>query len=111
MKDVKQDIVAILGVLGIPVLQSRQNTIADFPSITFMVTDNRPTYTLEPEIALQEILVELNLWDTSSVDNSTRMATVEGLMRENGFMLEYSSDVDDEDNISHYVMKFNYITN
>lgn len=94
---------------GVEVYQKRPEVISELPCITYYIADNRVEVDLSKEIGYQEAKVVVDIWSNTSKEGSEILSKIEQAMREQGFMLEFSSDVDDPEMISHITSRFNLI--
>lgn len=105
----KQDLYELLQTVTPRVYQNRPEVLSDFPCITFMVVDNRVNINLDKVIAYQEMVFNIDLWSRTSTENSSLLSSLEEVMRENGYILRFSSDTVDPDGISHITTRFNFV--
>lgn len=99
----------ILSGLDVEVYQQRPEVIASFPSITYYISNNKVNADLSKEIGYQEVQVVIDIWSNTSIEGSELLSELEEAMRDNGFMLEFSSDVADPEMISHITSRFNLV--
>ena len=99
----KADLYAALTTLGYPVMQSSESDFSELPCITFYITGNDASYTLDNQIASQTVEVVIDIWSENTEDISQIFKDLEVLMRSNFYKLNYSSDVPNIDNNVHHM--------
>ena len=102
----KADVYNSLKTLGYFVAQTKPAVFTDLPAITFSVGNNAVSADLDGNITSQDIEVQLDIWAEDSVTASTVLAQVEGLMRSNLYIMSFSNDVPNADNLHHVVCRF-----
>ncbi len=93
--DPKDDIYTILRALspGVYVSQDRPEVIAVFPSITFYINNNVPTYDLGKNIPHQDIEVVIDIWCNTSIESGQLLSALTDTMLNNNYMLTFSQDI------------------
>jgi len=110
MASIKQNIYEVLsGVSGVTVYQRRPDIIKSFPSVTFYVAEDRGNFTLAPEITHRNLVIVVDVWTKSSIESSEISEEIIDVMLLNGYLLDFSTDVDNPDNIAHVSMRFKFI--
>ena len=89
----KPEIFNKLKELGYPVAQSSQNKFNEVPAITFRIDGNYTDYSLDNDIASQEVTVTVDIWANDSVTASSILVLAETKMRELKYRLNTSLDV------------------
>jgi hypothetical protein len=89
----KPEIYAKLSSLGYACVQGAQETFTETPAITFRLGDNSPRYTLDNQIAAQDVEVIVDVFADDSVTLSRIVGEVESAMREIFYRLSYQTDV------------------
>lgn len=103
----KTDIKNSLSTLNYKVMQSTQANFNELPIITFEILDNNISLFLDNSISYQTIIIKIDLWSDDSITTSNMLNEVEGIMRKNGYKLEFSSDVPNVDkSIFHTTTRF-----
>lgn len=102
----KKDIYKILKSINENVSQTQPTVFNKLPYINFSITDNSVSLDLSNKINYQDIEVQINIWTEDSVSASDLLSKVEEKMRENLYILTYSSDVPNPGNIFHIVSRF-----
>jgi hypothetical protein len=95
--------------LDINVYQARPEIIESFPSVTFFISSNVPSYDLSREVGPQDIEVTVDIWAETSSDSGLIFKAVESAMKESDYRLTFSTDVADPDGISHINTVFNLV--
>lgn len=109
MYEPKIDLYDLLSSIeGVSVYQSRPEVIAEFPTITFYVSNNRVNATLDKEIGYQDLVFEIDIWDKTSIGTAELLSDVESTLRESGYLLDFSTDVPDPD-CSHISARFTLV--
>jgi hypothetical protein len=93
---------------GATVAQVRPEIIKTFPLITFSVLSNVPVYTLQNDIAIQDIEINVDVWGKTSKDTGALLPTIETKMRSLNYRLTGNTDIVDEEGYSHLVLRFTY---
>lgn len=94
---------------GVKVYKNRPEKIAELPSVTYYIANNRVEADLGKEIGYQEIEVVVDIWTRTAKEGAGILSDLEESMREEGFMLSFSSDVNDPDGVNHITNRFNFI--
>ncbi|MCI8309104.1 MAG: hypothetical protein HFJ45_02610 [Clostridia bacterium] len=102
----KKDIYQILKSVNTNVSQTQPTAFNKLPYINFSITDNSVNLDLNNNINYQDIEVQIDIWAEDSVSSSNLLSKVEEKMRENLYILTYSSDVPNTGNIFHIVSRF-----
>lgn len=103
----KMDIYNILKTLPYRVSQSSEAIFNELPAITFRVGDNSVNLDLDNEILYQDIVIVIDIWAEESLKASKMLSEIEALMRQNGYKLNFSTDVPNVDkNIYHITTRF-----
>jgi hypothetical protein len=105
----KKTIYSLLQGAEVPVYQARPEVIKEFPCITFQMTDNNVTMDLDKEIGYQNAEVTIDIWTAASSEGGELLATVEGILRAEGYQLTLSLDVPDPEGISHIRSVFKFL--
>jgi hypothetical protein len=110
MYEPKKDIYTILsGIDDVHVYQERPDILKKFPCITFRIENNVNNYTLDKEIAYQNIVVVVDIFAKTSSQSSLLLTEIEAIMRGSDLRLTFASDVPEE-NLSHITTRFNLIS-
>lgn len=104
----KENIYNILNSLGFYVSQTHPKEFTTLPAIIYTVTNNSiDTLDLLNNIVVQEIVVTIDIWAKSSTGCSNVFIEVENAMRDNHYILDWSSDIPNPDsNIYHWQARF-----
>jgi hypothetical protein len=89
----KEEIYRTLKSLGYACMQSSQATFNEVPAITFWIGENTPEYSLDNEIAKQDVEVVIDIFTNKSTDLSRILSEVEAKMRTINYRLVHSVDV------------------
>jgi hypothetical protein len=93
---------------GVSVYPNRPEVIENPPCMTYFVENNGIELDLSKEIAYQDIDIVVDIWAETMLEATEILDLLERGMRENNFMLDFSSEVDDE-NLKHITTRFNFI--
>jgi len=93
---------------GVSVYPNRPEVIENTPCMTYFIENNSVEIGLSKEIVYQDIDVVVDIWADTKLEATEILSLLEGDMRENNFMLDFSSEVDDE-NLKHITTRFNFI--
>jgi hypothetical protein len=93
----------------VSVFQEQPDEIVDddLLCVTFSVSSNVPGYGFDGLIALQDIVIKIDVWALNSIESGLLLAAVEGKMREIGYRMVFNSDVADPKGYSHITTQFN----
>lgn len=94
---------------GIEASQQRPEDLVKYPSVTYYIANNKVNSDLSKEISYQEVEVVVDIWTTTSKEGTELLSQIEASMRENGFMLSFSSDISEANGRSHITSRFNLI--
>lgn len=114
LKDIKSDIYSLLSSVTyttgeVKVYQSYPRTGAVFPCITFMISNDFPNYSLEPELNYQNIEITIDFWGKDSATTSSMLSEAEAKLRENGYLMQSSIYRVEDNGMSHIYTVFNFI--
>lgn len=101
----KKEVNRILKNICDEVYQTSQNVFNKFPTITFEVLNNSTSLLLDNSIAVQDISVQVDIWTETSEEASDLLSSVEELMRNNYYRLDFSGDIPNGD-IYHITTRF-----
>lgn len=93
---------------GVTALTERPETIEIVPSVTYRVEDNGIEIDLGKEIAYQNIIVIVDIWASNKKDASEILSALEEDMRDNNYVLNFSSEVSDP-RLAHITTRFNLV--
>lgn len=93
---------------GVSVYPNRPEVIENAPCMTYFIENNSVEIDLSKGIAYQDIDVVVDIWADTKLEATEILSLLEGDMRENNFVLDFSSEVDDE-NLKHITTRFNLI--
>lgn len=115
LKDIKANIYSILNsvtytVGNVVVYQQYPKTGAEFPCITFMISNDFPSYSLEPELNYQNTEITIDFWGKDSKTTSSMLADAEATLRENGYLMQSSVYRIEDNGMSHIYTLFNFIS-
>lgn len=98
------------GARAVSVVQERPDEIVldNLLMITFRINSNVPKYTLEKEVAKQDIEVAIDIWALSSIESGLLLIAVEEKMRELDYLLTFNMDIPDPKGYSHITTQFNF---
>ena len=102
----KTDVYNSLKALPYHVSQTQPAIFTDLPAIIFSVGNNAVSTDLDGEISSQDIEIKIDIWAGDSVTASTVLSQVEELMRSNLYIMSFSNDVPNADNLYHIVCRF-----
>lgn len=102
----KTDVYNSLKALPYHVSQTHPDIFTDLPAIIFSVGNNSVSTDLDCEIASQSIEIQVDIWAEDSVMASTVLSQVEEIMRSNLYILSFSNDVPNVNNLYHIVCRF-----
>ncbi len=102
----KTDIYNKLKTLGYPVYQEQPTIFNERPCITFKVLNNSTILDLDNEIMSQNVEVGIDIWADTSVVASQVLTQIEDVMREELYIMTYSSDVPNTSDLYHINARF-----
>ena len=105
----KSDIYNSLKTLNYYVSQTQPPTFEELPAIIFRVGDNSVNVDLDNNIISQDIEIIIDIWAETSVIASNVLSQVEEVMRRNGYIMSFSSDVPNSGNLFHINCRFTTI--
>lgn len=105
----KSDVYNSLKTLNYYVSQTQPPTFTDLPAIIFRVGDNSVNVDLDNTIISQDIEIIVDIWAEDSVTASQVLSQVEEVMRQNNYIMSYSSDVPNTGNLFHINNRFTTI--
>ncbi len=94
---------------GATVYQVRPEAITSFPCITFSISNNNVILDLDKDIGYQNLEVTIDIWSKTSTEGGVLFSTIEGILREEGMKLDFSSDIPDPDGVRHITTRFNFL--
>lgn len=97
-------------ITGVEVYYRRPEVIESFPSISYYISENTPTVTLDKSIAFQRVEVVVDIWTETLKEGADILQELESTMRVNNFVLSFSSEVSDPAGVSHITTRFNFIS-
>lgn len=110
MIEPKENLYSLLSGLDVAnVYQRRPEVIKDLPAVTFYIAENRVNATLDKEIGYQSLTAVIDIWADTSVESGEILQSIESELRDNGYLLDFCSDIDDPDGISHISTRFNFV--
>ena len=105
----KSDVYNSLKTLNYYVAQTQPATFEELPAIIFRVGDNSVNVDLDNNIISQDIEIIIDIWAETSVIASNVLSQVEEVMRRNGYIMSFSSDVPNSGNLFHINCRFTTI--
>lgn len=105
----KSDIYNSLRALNYFVSQTQPTTFEELPAIIFNVGNNSVDVDLDNTIISQDIEVTIDIWAEDSVTASNVLSQVEEIMRNNNYIMSFSSDVPNIGNLYHINSRFTTI--
>ena len=102
----KTDVYNSLKTLPYFVSQTQPAIFTDLPAIVFKVGNNGVSTDLDGEISSQDIEIQVDIWAEDSVTASTILSQVEELMRSNLYIMSFSNDVPNVNNLYRIVSRF-----
>ena len=102
----KADVFNSLKTLPYYVSQTQPPIFTDLPAIIFSVGNNAVSTDLDGNISSQDIEIQIDIWAEDSVTASSVLSQVEELMRSNLYIMSFSNDVPNVDNLYHTVCRF-----
>lgn len=105
----KTDIYTSLKTLDYYVSQAQPDTFNNLPAIIFKVGNNGVNVDLDKTIISQDIEIIIDIWAEDSVSASTVLSQVEELMRNNNYIMSFSSDIPNSGNLYHINCRFTTI--
>lgn len=114
IKDIKANIYSILSgvdydIGSVKVYQNWPTSTASFPCVTFSVVNNLPFYAVEGELNYQDVEITINFWANTPAQASSMLADAELELRKNGYLMQSSEYLIEEDNTSHIYTIFKFI--
>lgn len=105
----KTDIYNSLKTLNYYVSQTQPPTFNDLPAIIFRLGNNAVNLDLDNTIVSQDIEVIIDIWAEDSVTASNVLSQVEEIMRQNYYIMSFSSDIPNTGNLFHINSRFTTI--
>ena len=102
----KKEIYNLLSQLNCGVSQTEPEVFNELPYVNFSVIDNNVKLFLDNTIAYQEVDAQIDIWANTSVEASDLLSQIEEIMRENFYIMTFSSDIPHPGNIFHIVTRF-----
>lgn len=112
--DPKADLYSILtevdySIGSVAVLQRSQDELESIPCIVFSVSDNSAILELGKDIGFQEIEVTIDFFGNTSKETGAMHSESDELLRANGYVLQFSSDIPDPDGFHHITTRYKLI--
>lgn len=110
-ENLKSTIYSILTEIpDLRIFQERPDVISDdvLPCVTFRVSNDVPTYTLDNDIGKKNIDVVIDIWGNDDDETSSIKVLVEAKMREFKYLLTFNSDIVEPSGGSHLTTVFTY---
>lgn len=105
----KSDVYNSLKTLKYYVSQTQPTEFTDLPAIIFRVGNNSVNLNLDNQIISQDIELIIDIWAEDSVTASNVLSQVEEIMRNNYYIMSYSSDIPNIGNLYHINCRFTKI--
>jgi len=107
MEEPKAEVSAILIQLdGVSTYQERPEVIENRPCVTYAIADNRPEYSLDKDVANQNVEVDVDIWGDNSAETGSILKDLERLMIAGGYRCSFAQDIPDPDGGSHIATRF-----
>ena len=107
MYEPKADIYAALSELNYSLMMANDAEFSSLPLITYNVASNIPQYTLDMDIAVQNIDVAIDLWAEVSTELTQMLSEVESKMRSIFYTMTFAGEVPNIDkSVLHYSTRF-----
>lgn len=98
---------ALEAIEGLTVYNLRPKVDMALPCVLFTLTDMGVDVNLDKDVANQTEQYTLDIFGKTSTITSNYLVSIEAVMRNLGYVLEFALDVPDPDNISHINTRFN----
>ena len=90
----KEEVYSVLNTIAdVKIAQSGEVIRDDLPKLTFYTMDNRPHYDLNKDIQIQDVVVMVDVWTSSSVAGTDLANEVEDKMKTINFLVDFSHDI------------------
>lgn len=94
-------------ISNVAVSQGSQAVVNSFPAITFNLSDNQNTVSVDGELLSQQAEIVVDIWAKSSTACSNTMSKAEAKLRTIGYVMTYAADIPDpDDSVFHISTRF-----
>lgn len=110
MYNPKTEVYNLLSTLGYNVTQSSSNEFVEFPAVTYTISnDAADVIDMDNNMLSQDVDVTIDIWTITSSEGSSILSSIEELLRENNYILTWSSDVPNPHDVYHTQARFKKI--